>query len=100
MSRKKMTFEITIANITSANRREKLVKLARALSDQMGLGADIAVMEKGNPNHDQLGRFAHGAGFKLAPDTGGGGGGKIEPPLITGVTPIEVNSRNYGEVAK
>jgi len=95
-----VNLEVLIKDITPANKREKLVKLARALSDQMGLGATIEDMEKGNPNHDQLGRFAHGAGFKLAPDTGGGGEGKIEPPLITGVTPIEVNGHNYGEVAK
>ncbi|MCK9570102.1 hypothetical protein M0R72_14255 [Candidatus Pacearchaeota archaeon] len=46
------------------------------------------LIEKFNPNHDRLGRFATGGGTGgMAPDTGGsfGGGGSAGPALLTAI---------------
>ncbi|MDR2535180.1 MAG: hypothetical protein LBD29_04000, partial [Treponema sp.] len=43
-----MNIELSVTNITAANRREKFTRAAYALSDQLGLHADIEApwMEK------------------------------------------------------
>ncbi|MDR0567786.1 MAG: hypothetical protein LBG87_01080, partial [Spirochaetaceae bacterium] len=95
-----MTILLTITGVTEQNRYDKLVKTA-SLSDQMRLnaGIDYPGMDK---SFKYISRKWENDGWKYTyPDTGGGGGGSpAEPPLITGVTPITVNSQNYGEIAK
>jgi hypothetical protein len=97
-----MNIQLAITGVTAANSREKLIKAAYALSGQMGLGAVIKYPALAKSHKYLSKEWRNGAWFYTYPDTGGSGGGgsAAEPPLISGVTPITVNSRNYGELAK
>jgi hypothetical protein len=89
-----MNIELAIKDITSENKRGKLLKAAYALSDQLGLGVKIdGVISKANPNHDALGRFASGhSGVSMASDA---------LPVIEGVKALtNVNRNNWGTIQK
>jgi hypothetical protein len=97
-----MNFEIAITDITPANKQAKLVKLARVLSDQMGLGADIAGMGKAKTHKFINKKWVNDHWEYEYPqdNTARRVNHASQVELITGIAPLNVNPGNVYQAIK
>jgi transposase len=92
-----MNIILDIKNVNESNKVEKLVTAAKALSEQLGLNADIDVpwLEKAKTHKYISKKWVNDHWEYTYPQTN-----KSEPPLITGVSELSVNEQNYESLAQ